>query len=346
MGAPRECWGDRACQDVHDRPNDIGHVHLGSASRTAVKSVNDLTARQLGLITRAQALAAGLSRAAISHRLRRGIWIQLRPGLYVVAGTPRSWEQDVLGAVLLAGAAWASHATSARFWRYPDFGSEERIEVTVLLPKRVRQDGVVVHRSGLIEERDLRVIRGVPCMSAARTIVDLSSRLSVDRLGRLVDDGLRRGILTIGGLDHEVRRFWMFAPGRSPKALESVMLDRVPGYHGTKSHLERDVLDAIVKGGLPAPVQQYKVVVRGEPYYLDMAYPEQLLAIEVDGFDFHRGRDVFDSDRARQNDIVNLGWRVLRFTSAFSDERIVADVRRALFGRSITSERARSPKQS
>ena len=240
----------------------------------------------------------------------------------------------MLGAVLLAGElAWASHATSSRFWRYPGFESDESIEITTLLGKRVKQKGVVAHRSGLIEDRDLRVVRGVPCMSPARTIVDLSARLSADRLGRLVDDGLRRGLLTVAGLDHEVRRFWKFAPGRSPKTLEAVLADRVPGYHGTKSNLEQDVYDAIVNGGLPAPVRQHKVVVNGQPYYIDMAYPERLIAIEADGFDFHRGRAVFDSDRARQNDLVNLGWLVLRFTSTFTDDRIVADVRRALFGR-------------
>jgi len=252
-----------------------------------------------------------------------------------MAGAPASWEQEVMGAVLLAGSlAWASHATASRFWRYPGYDSEELLELTTQLEKRVRQKDVVVHRSRIIDERDLRVGRGVPCMSPARTIVDMSSRLTADRLGRLVDDGLRRGLLTVGGLDHEVRRFWRHAPGRSPKTLEAVLADRVPGYHGTKSDLERDVYDAIVKGGLPAPVRQHKVVVNGVPYYIDMAYPERLIAIEADGFDFHRGRAVFDSDRARQNDLVNLGWLVLRFTSAFSDARIVADVRRALFGRS------------
>jgi very-short-patch-repair endonuclease len=300
-----------------------------------VEGINEITSRQLGLITRAQARRAGLSPDATRHRLEHGIWVQRRPGLYAVAGVPGSWEQDVLGAVLLAGElAWASHATSARFWRYLGFEDEEWLEVTTPLEKRVRQGGVTVHRSGIIEDRDLRVVRAVPCMSPARTIVDLSSRLSIDRLGRLVDDGLRRGLLTVSGLDHEVRRFWKYAPGRSPKTLEAVLTDRVPGYHGTKSDLEQDVYEAIVNGGLPAPVRQYKIVVNGEPYYIDLAYPERLIAIEADGFDFHRGRAVFDADRARQNDLVNLGWLVLRFTSAFRDERIVADVRQALFGRS------------
>jgi len=335
MAVPRVCLGDRAPSGGTDRPNKVGHAGAWMASTTAVESVHEITARQLGLITRRQALDAGLSKKAIAHRLGRGIWIPLRPGLYAVAGIPPSWEQGVLGAVLLAGTlAWASHVTSSRLWRNAGHESEELVEITTPLEKRVRQRGVVVHRSGLIGERDLRVVHGVPCMSAARTIVDLSARLSADRLGRLIDDGLRRGLVTVGGLDYELRRFWKYAPGRSPKTLEAALADRVPGYHGTKSDLEQDVFDAIVKGGLPVPVRQHKVVVNGEPYYIDMAYPEQRIAIEADGFDFHRGRVVFDSDRARQNDLVNLGWLVLRFTSTFSDDRIVADVRQALFGRS------------
>ena len=298
----------------------------------------ELAGRQLGLITTSQAVALGLSEAAIAHRVDAGLWNRRRRGLFSIAGVPESWEHDVMGAVLLAGElAWASHATSSRFWRYPGYEGEELLELTTPLEKRVRQKGVVVHRSRIIDERDLRVVRGVPCMSPSRTVVDLSARLSVDRLGKLVDDGLRRRILTVSGLDHEARRFTRIAPGRSPKTLEAVLADRIPGYHATGSDLEQDVYDAIVNGGLPAPIRQYKVVVKGEPYYIDMAYPEQRIAIEADGFDFHAPRTVFDSDRIRQNDLVNLKWHVLRFTSAFSDDRIVADVEEALFGRSNRS---------
>ena len=108
------------------------------ASTTAVESVHEITARQLGLITRRQALDAGLSKKAIAHRLGRGIWIPLRPGLYAVAGIPPSWEQGVLGAVLLAGTlAWASHVTSSRLWRNAGHESEELVEITTPLEKRV-----------------------------------------------------------------------------------------------------------------------------------------------------------------------------------------------------------------
>jgi very-short-patch-repair endonuclease len=62
---------------------------------------------------------------------------------------------------------------------------------------------------------------------------------------------------------------------------------------------------------------------------IDLAYPELKLAIEADGWDAHRSRTAFDSDRARENDLVALGWRVLRFTSRSEPgeiARVVASV--------------------
>jgi very-short-patch-repair endonuclease len=64
--------------------------------------------------------------------------------------------------------------------------------------------------------------------------------------------------------------------------------------------------------------------------YIDLAYPSHHLALEVDGWAFHGHRAAFDADRLRANDLVLLGWSVLRFTSAMSDAHICATVARAL----------------
>ena len=47
---------------------------------------------------------------------------------------------------------------------------------------------------------------------------------------------------------------------------------------------------------------------------VDFAYPDPRLAIELDGFRSHGQRKTFDQDRTRQNQLVLLGWTVLRFT--------------------------------
>jgi very-short-patch-repair endonuclease len=49
-------------------------------------------------------------------------------------------------------------------------------------------------------------------------------------------------------------------------------------------------------------------------YKIDVAFPKQKVAIEVDGLAFHSDGEVFHSDRKRQNAISLLGWKVLRFT--------------------------------
>ncbi len=47
---------------------------------------------------------------------------------------------------------------------------------------------------------------------------------------------------------------------------------------------------------------------------LDLAFPQLMLAIEIDGRAWHSAAERFQQDRTRQNRLVNAGWTVLRFT--------------------------------
>lgn len=49
-------------------------------------------------------------------------------------------------------------------------------------------------------------------------------------------------------------------------------------------------------------------------YYLDIGFDRERVACEVDGWEYHSDRDVFETDRQRQNALVLDGWLVLRFT--------------------------------
>jgi very-short-patch-repair endonuclease len=103
--------------------------------------------------------------------------------------------------------------------------------------------------------------------------------------------------------------------------------------------LETRVLRALVAAGLPPPRQQYRVRIAGRTCKIDLAYPDLLIAIELDGWDSHRTRSAFDSDRERANALVLAGWVVLRFTSRSSDSEIAAVVQaaRAQFGSSTAA---------
>ncbi len=101
---------------------------------------------------------------------------------------------------------------------------------------------------------------------------------------------------------------------------------------GTRSEAERLLVKLLRQAGLAGwrtnhPVAGYKV---------DAAFPNQRVAIEVDGFAFHTDEEVFQIDRQRQNAIALSGWQILRFTwldLTEYPERVIASIRSAISAR-------------
>jgi len=293
------------------------------------REVRDTARRQLGLVTRAQVVAAGGSDRAIEGRLATGRWDRLRPGVYVVGAVASSWEQRALGAVLAAGPGAALCIRSAA----RGLGLVERsgpIQLAVVDRRRVRLAGVEVHRPTTLDPVDLVQVGPLPLTSAVRTLIDLAPTQDAATMGALVDAALR---------DHRVapeqiaaRVVELSGRGRrTPRSLIEALSLRCEGYDPGRSALESRILAALARAGIPLPERQHPVVrPDGRRAFIDLAYPRLLLAIEADGWRFHAPRAAFDADRVRANELVLLGWSVLRFTSAMSDARICETVARAL----------------
>jgi superfamily II DNA or RNA helicase len=73
---------------------------------------------------------------------------------------------------------------------------------------------------------------------------------------------------------------------------------------------------AVAEGILPHVVGQYPVLVADRSYSLDFLITglRKRVVVELDGFAFHSSRKAFVHDRIRQNDLVTLGYTVLRFS--------------------------------
>ncbi len=68
-------------------------------------------------------------------------------------------------------------------------------------------------------------------------------------------------------------------------------------------------------------------------YVIDFAFPDVKVAIEIDGFAFHRDTQTFQRDRMKRKLLTAQGWTVLNFTWVDLVERpaeVIADVRAAL----------------
>jgi hypothetical protein len=101
-----------------------------------------------------------------------------------------------------------------------------------------------------------------------------------------------------------------------------------------QSVLERRMLRLIVGAGLPEPECQLRVPrADGRTAFLDLAYPQTRLGIELDSHAWHATRRQRQRDHERQNEVVMSDWTILRFTYddvTHRPEYVVNLVRRAL----------------
>lgn len=109
------------------------------------------------------------------------------------------------------------------------------IHVTVPPGHAVRIDGVVFHRSALLDDDDVRHRDGIPCTSPVATVIDLSGMLTERELGLVVDDFLRRRLLRLEDLRARVNVLHP-APGRRPARLRAVLAARVPATTLVREH--------------------------------------------------------------------------------------------------------------
>ena len=68
-------------------------------------------------------------------------------------------------------------------------------------------------------------------------------------------------------------------------------------------------------------------------FTVDFLWREHRLIVETDGYTAHRGRQAFEDDRVRDNELMASGYDVLRFTQARvanEPDEVVAVVRARL----------------
>jgi predicted transcriptional regulator of viral defense system len=271
--------------------------------------------RQGGAFTWAQARAAGLGRATVGRRLRSGLWERLHPGVYVLAGTPPARFVDLWVAVLAAGAgALVSHESAALLHGATGLSP---VPITLIAPHGAhhRLPGICVHQIDDVHRRHRTRVDGLPVVTAARSIIDLASRLGHDRLGEVADDLVQGRATTwpaVGGAFNAVVR-----PGKPGMATLATLLDDRCGTEvPAQSTLEQALFTALAAGGLPPPVRQMPLP--GRPRQLgrglvDAAYPDAGIVVEVDGRTYHMRLIDMRRDRERDAQVIKAGWVPLRF---------------------------------
>lgn len=281
---------------------------------------------QYGVLTTAQARNAGLSKGAIRRRVQDGTWDLICPKVLHIGGAPVGWRHRVMAACLSVPHSVASHRTAAVLHGLDGFRARE-VELLTTGRWVPAVSIATVRTTRYLPDEDVAGVDGIPATVPARTLLDLGSVCNLPVVRRAIQDAIGRRIATFGQLDDMLSRAGRRGrPGTAAfrSILESVEVDRP----APESGLEDACLRIIRSAGFPDPVLQHPVVIEGSRKRLDLAYPKEKIAIEADGFEFHSSLVDFLRDRARQNALVALGWRILRFTSADAKRpnRFLADL--------------------
>jgi hypothetical protein len=72
--------------------------------------------------------------------------------------------------------------------------------------------------------------------------------------------------------------------------------------------------DMLTGAGLPTPVFEHPVEVNGHKYFLDLAWPARMVAVECNDAGSHDMPKAFRRDPMKRNRCEGAGWRYLEFT--------------------------------
>ncbi|HEV2756032.1 MAG TPA: DUF559 domain-containing protein [Actinomycetota bacterium] len=203
-----------------------------------------------------------------------------------------------------------SGAAAAALWDLPGW-PDGPLEVSHRGTKQ-SAFGIVVHRVSL-SRADAAAVAPFPVTSPARTLADIAGRVQDASFDAAFHACLHRRLTDFGALRetfHRRARRGCAGAERMRRALDAYS----PGDRPAASPLEASVARRLARSRLPAPRRQHAVWVAGRRRFLDFAWPENRVALEVDGYRWHSSRTAWESDRARLSHLRRAGWTVIQVT--------------------------------
>ncbi len=155
-------------------------------AREALRALAEITEPQWGLVTSAQALAAGLASMDLTRLTQSGDLVRVAHGVYRDAGAPADQHEDLRAIWLSTDPARLAHQrlrdrhpgavisgeSAAELHTIGNFRAEE-VEISLPQRRRSRREGARF-KVREIEPSDTTLIEGLPVTSLERTIADLT----------------------------------------------------------------------------------------------------------------------------------------------------------------------------
>jgi hypothetical protein len=285
-----------------------------------------LAARQHGLLTRQQLREAGRL-GLLRHRLRSGEWVEQQPSVVRPAILPVTFRMRVAAVRLALGTgpgapAWIfSHAPAAYLLGLP---VREPVVPDVLLPAANRGTPLVDVQRRTTRRPPRRVWReDLPVTWLATVLRQCAEELGRDDVCHLVEFAVRHRRTSLNQLAEACGR------GQAGSALLRDVVSEL-GSEGIDRWMRR-LVRLVVRAGLPKP--ELEVPVRDGARiraFLDGLWRTVRLALEVDDWESHGGRDAQERDRQRDRWLLRAyGITTIRVTPREIRDRpqaVIADI--------------------
>jgi hypothetical protein len=273
--------------------------------------VQALAAEQHSVVSLHDMRTCGASNVWVSRRARDGFIVRIGPSTYQMAGVRPAFLNRAIAAVLSPRApALVSHRSAAYLHGFESVHEPPSVEITVPRHRRPRsRSGIKVHESLAFDLAEPSVRYGIPVTGVARTILDCAP--AEEKPIRLLDDALRRRIVSWD----ELWRCYLAhnITGRNVGPFRRILLER-DGNAPSGGEFARRMADMLIAGGLPTPVFEHRVVIDGHVYYLDLAWPSRMVAVECNDAGSHDTAKAFRRDPMKRNRCERAGWRYLEYT--------------------------------
>jgi very-short-patch-repair endonuclease len=299
-----------------------------------MRKLMKLAGRQHSVFTREQALACGLSPWELRSKLRASVFERAAWGVYVIAGSPKTWRQKLMVAVLAAGpGAAVSGRAAAALLRIPGY-REGPVEVTQPRRPSRRYKVAVEHSSRALPAEHIKVVDGIPVTSVDRTVFDLCGRMRQKTAERLVKAVVGRKLSTIGRLAVVLAE--LTAPGRPGVRMLRAVLAELADKPITESELEDLVLAVLRAAGLPLPERQVEVGGTTAPIgRIDFLYRQARFVIEADSRRWHGEWLATEADHRRDKLLIAAGFQITRtnWHELINEPELLVEAVRAVLAR-------------
>jgi hypothetical protein len=288
-----------------------------------MEGVDALFAAQHGVVSLEQALAAGMSGRRIRHLVATGRWQLRSRGVYAVASAPRTWEQDLMAAVVGRPAAVVSGRSAAALHRFPGFIPRGVPQITIPCDSSTGPAVAGVTRSIYFSALSVVEVGGIPATSPAETVFGVMNVAGVDRLERIVDAVLVADSTAVTELLDILDRVEKDRL-RGIRKLRPILQERLTDDHvPNESELEHRLDLVLNHPAVPVAVRQHPLPWAPHTRHrVDRFIPAWGMIVEADGRAWHARAEDFERDRERDNLAAASGIAILRFTARMLEDPV------------------------